>query len=344
MELKTKITKLHYDKKAKGLFLDLLEFLSIFYGFASKVRNTMYDKGILKAVKINAKVISVGNITTGGIGKTPVVAKLAQYYSNKDKHVAIITRGYGGKLSNKKVNLISDGVNIYYDAQDAGDEAYWHSVNNPQCCVLTCKDRVKAAKYAVDKLGCEIIILDDGFQHRHIHRDIDIVLIDSQLCLGNEKLLPAGPLREGREAFDRIDRLVIVNKGGDENRAEKYARIMGKKLNCPTVVCNTTPNYVYNIVSGEKLASGEPITAICAIGQPEQFFKFLEPNYEVVKKIAFDDHYLYAKEDVDKIKGTIVTTEKDAVKLKAFNRKDIYAMKLKVDLDVKKLLGEDEKH
>ena len=128
MELKTKITKLHYDKKAKGLFLDLLEFLSIFYGFASKVRNTMYDKGILKAVKINAKVISVGNITTGGVGKTPVVAKLAQYYSNKDKHVAIITRGYGGKLSNKKVNLISDGVNIYYDAQDAGDEAYWHSM------------------------------------------------------------------------------------------------------------------------------------------------------------------------------------------------------------------------
>lgn len=339
MELKTKITKLHYDKKAKGLFLDLLEFLSIFYGFVSRFRNILYDKGILKSVKINAKVISVGNLTTGGVGKTPVVAKIAQYFCNKDKHVAIITRGYGGKLSNKKVNLISDGVNIYYTAQESGDEAYWHSVNNPQCCVLTCKDRVKAAKYAVDKLGCEIIILDDGFQHRHISRDIDIVLIDSQLGLGNEKLLPAGPLREGKEAFNRIDKLVIVNKGGDEKRAEKYSRVMGKALHCQSIVCNTTPNYVYNIVSGEKLASGEPVTAICAIGQPEQFFNFLEPNYEVVNKISFDDHYMYTKSDIDKIRGTIVTTEKDAVKLKCFNRKDIYAMKLKIDLDIDKLLS-----
>ena len=107
MNLKTKISKLHYDKNAKGLFVDLLEFLSIFYGFVSKIRNIMYDKNILKSEKINAKVISVGNVTTGGVGKTPVVAKLAQYYINQDKKVAVISRGYGGKLSNKNINLIS---------------------------------------------------------------------------------------------------------------------------------------------------------------------------------------------------------------------------------------------
>ncbi|MCR5265285.1 MAG: tetraacyldisaccharide 4'-kinase [Cyanobacteria bacterium RUI128] len=341
MDLKTKITKLHYDKNAKGLFVDMLDFFSIFYGAVSGIRNKLYDKGILKQVKINAKVISVGNVTTGGVGKTPLVAKLAQYYIDKDEKVAVISRGYGGKLSNKKVNLISDGVNVYHDATEAGDEAYWHAINNPMSCVLTCKDRVKAAKYAVDTLGCSVIILDDGFQHRHIARDMDIVLVDSELCFGNEKLLPAGPLREGKEAFNRIDRLVIVNKSDNKERAEKYAKIMGKKLKCPAVVCNSQCDYIYNIVSGERLASGEAITALCAIGQPEQFFRFLNDKYEVINKVTYDDHHLYTNSELSKIKGTIVTTEKDAVKLAKFNRKDIYALKLKIDLDIDSLVGEE---
>ncbi len=339
MDLKTKITKLHYDKSAKGLFVDMLEFFSLFYGVVSSFRNKLYDKGILKQIKIGAKVISVGNVTTGGVGKTPLVASLAQYYINNDEKVAVITRGYGGRLSNKKVNLISDGVNVYYEAEDSGDEAYWHAVNNPMCCVLTCKDRVKAAKYAVDTLGCTVIILDDGFQHRHIARDIDIVLVDSELGFGNEKLLPAGPLREGKEAFERIDRLVIVNKNGNPERAEKYAKILNKKLSCPAEVCNYEPDYIYNISSGERLASGEAVTALCAIGQPQQFYRFLEDKFEVIQKISYDDHHLYKKSEIDSIKGTIVTTEKDAVKLQNFGRKDIYAMKLKINIDIESLIS-----
>ena len=339
MDLKTKITKLHYDKSAKGLFVDMLEFFSLFYGVVSSFRNKLYDKGILKQIKIGAKVISVGNVTTGGVGKTPLVASLAQYYINNDEKVAVITRGYGGRLSNKKVNLISDGVNVYYEAEDSGDEAYWHAVNNPMCCVLTCKDRVKAAKYAVDTLGCTVIILDDGFQHRHIARDIDIVLVDSELGFGNEKLLPAGPLREGKEAFERIDRLVIVNKNGNSERAEKYAKILNKKLSCPAEVCNYEPDYIYNISSGERLASGEAVTALCAIGQPQQFYRFLEDKFEVIQKISYDDHHLYKKSEIDSIKGTIVTTEKDAVKLQNFGRKDIYAMKLKINIDIESFIS-----
>ena len=339
MDFKTKITKIHYDKKAKGLFIDMLEFFSIFYGIVSNLRNKLYDIGILKQVKINAKVISVGNITTGGVGKTPIVSAITQYYINKDEKVAVITRGYGGKLSNKKVNLISDGVNIYYTAEDSGDEAYWHAINNPMSCVLTCKNRVKAAKYASENLGCSVIILDDGFQHRHIARDLDIVLVDSELGFGNEKLLPAGPLREGKEAFKRADKLVVVNKGSDRERAEKYSKILNKKLNLPSTVCNIEPDFIYNISSGERLASGEAVTAICAIGQPEQFFKFLENKFEIIQKKTFEDHHLYKKSEIDCIKGIIVTTEKDAVKLGNFNRKDIYAMKLKIDIDVSELIN-----
>lgn len=339
MSFKSNMTKLHYTKSAKGLFVDLLDFLAIFYGAVTRLRNKLYDRGFLKQIKINAKVISVGNITTGGVGKTPLVAKIAQYYLDKDEKVAVITRGYGGKLSNKNVNLISDGVNVYYNADDSGDEAYWHSVNNPMCCVLTCKDRVKAAQYAVKELGCSVIILDDGFQHRHIARDLDIVLVDNELKFGNEKILPAGPLREGREAFNRIDRLVVVNKGGDINKAEKYANILAKKTGTTALVCNYQPDFIYNILSGEKLATGEAVTALCAIGQPEQFFNFLKDNYEVIKEITYNDHHLYTKSDIEKIKGTIITTEKDAVKLTKFNRKNIYAMKLKIDIDIEQLIS-----
>lgn len=340
MNIKTRITKIHYDKNAKSIFVDMLEFFSVFYGAVSKFRNILYDKNILKSIKIDAKVISVGNITTGGVGKTPVVSKLAQYYSENDEKVAIISRGYGGKLSNKKVNLISDGVNVYYDAKQAGDEAYWHAINTPMCAVLTCKDRVKASQYAVDKIGCTVIILDDGFQHRHIHRDMNIVLVDAEKGFGNEKLLPAGPLREGKEAFDRIDKILVVNKGDDVKRAERYAKILEKKLGHKAFVCQTSPDYIYNIVSEEKLASGEPINAVCAIGQPESFFKFLEPNFEIINKVVFDDHHVYKKEEIEKIKGIIVTTEKDAVKMSGLKRKDIYAMKLKTDLNVKELLAD----
>lgn len=340
MNLKSKISKLHYDKNAKGLFVDLLEFLSVFYGAVSSFRNSLYDKNILKSVKIDAKVISVGNITTGGVGKTPVVSKLAQYYADKDEKVAIISRGYGGTLSNKKVNLISDGINIYYDAKQAGDEAYWHAINTPMCSVITCKDRVKAAKYAVETLECTVLILDDGFQHRRIDRDLNLVLVDAERGFGNEKLLPAGPLREGKEAFNRIDKILVVNKGEDTKRAERYAKILEKKLGHKAYTCQILPDCIYNVVSEEKLASGEPINAVCAIGQPESFFKFLEPNFEIVNKVVFDDHHIYKKEELENIKGIIVTTEKDVVKMSNLKRKDIYAMKLKTDLDIDNLLAD----
>lgn len=335
MNLKTEISKIHYDKNAKGLIVKILEFASIFYGLGSGLKNKLYDKNIIKPKKVNAFVISVGNVTTGGVGKTPVVSEIAKFLINKGEKVGIISRGYGGKLSNKNINIISDGERIYYNANLAGDEPYWLAQNTKGAIVITCKNRYKAAEYAINKFGVTKIILDDGFQHRKLHRDLDIVLMDSKMGFGNEKLLPAGPLREGTEAFSRIDELIIVSKDTDHSRAEKLSKIMGKKLKVQTQVCYTEPDIVYNIKTGEILPKGTTITAICAIGQPTQFYNFLN-DYKINNTKDFDDHHLYAEEEIPQ--GTIVTTEKDAVKMANFKRNDIYALKLKTVINVEELL------
>lgn len=335
MNLKTEITKIHYNKDARGSFVKLLEFASLFYAFGSGLKNTLYDRGILKPKKVNAYVISVGNITTGGVGKTPVVAEIAKYLTSLGKKTAIVSRGYGGKLSNKQVNLISDGDKIYYNANMAGDEPFWLAENTKSTVVVTSKNRFEAAKYVIEKFGVTHIILDDGFQHRKLHRDLDIVLSDSEKGFGNEKLLPAGPLREGTEAFKRIDKMVIVSKNTDHTRAEKIAKITQKRMKIPTFLCKTEPDYVYNIKTGKPLAAGEEITAMCAIGQPEQFFGFLK-DYKIKERLTFDDHHIYSEEEIPS--GIIVTTEKDAVKLQKFDRNDIFALKLKIELDVKSLI------
>lgn len=336
MNFKTEITKIHYDKNAKGLLVKLLEFCSLFYGIGSGLKNKLYDNGILKPQKVDAFVISVGNITTGGVGKTPVVSEIAKHLISNGEKVAIVSRGYGGKLSNKNINIISDGKNIFYNAKMAGDEPFWLAQNTSGAIVITTKNRYNGAKLAVEKFGATKIILDDGFQHRKLHRDIDIVLMDSKMGFGNEKLLPAGPLREGMEAFSRIDKLVVVNKDIEHSRAEKLAKIMAKKMKVQTEVCKTEPDYVYNIKTGEKLPDNTEISAVCAIGQPKQFYQFLN-NYKIKQTIDFDDHHIYSENELPA--GIVVTTEKDAVKMKDFTRNDIFALKLKTNIDVKSLLN-----
>lgn len=376
MGLKTQISRIHYDKNSKGFVFNVLKFCSLFYGVGSSLKNKLYDKNIIKPKKVDAYVISVGNLTTGGVGKTPVVAEIANYLIQNGEKVAIVSRGYGSELSKKVrvqtccapivpisngINLISDGENIFFDAKMAGDEPRWLA-ENTKAVVITSKNRYEGAQFAIERFGATKIILDDGFQHRKLHRDLDIVLIDSEKGFGNENLLPAGPLREGLEAFNRIDKLVVVSKNFDHTRAEKYAKIMGKKLKKNTVVCYTEPDYAYNIFNPEEklvlhvgrafqpdsinAEVSEKVLAFSAIGQPQQFYQFLK-DFNVVKTIDFDDHHNYTQKDIDRLQQTcvdldvksLITTEKDSAKLVnlSFYLK-LYALKLKTRLDVEKVL------
>ena len=346
MAFKTTISKIHYNKEARGPIFGLLKFCSLFYALGSGFKNHLYDTGKLKPKKVDAYVISVGNLTTGGVGKTPVVAEIAKYLKEKGEKVAIISRGYGAKLSNKRVNVISDGETIFLKSSLAGDEPHWLA-KNTGVYVLTCKDRYKAAKYAIEKFGATKIILDDGFQHRKLHRDLNIVLVDSEMGFGNENLLPAGPLREGLEAFERIDKLVVVSKNTDRLRAKRTARILGRKLKKDAIVCFTEPDFAYNIFTPEdKLQAGEKVLAFSAIGQPQQFYNFLK-DYNLVKTVDFDDHHNYTQADINKLQQLctnsdvqkLVTTEKDGGKCKALSfYLSLYALKLKTEIDVEKLL------
>lgn len=338
MNIKTKITKLHYAQNPESILFLTLKIFSYFYEIGSDFKNFLYDKNLIKSKKTDAYVISVGNLTTGGVGKTPVVSEIAKYLVNNNEKVAIISRGYGGKLDNSKVNIISDGINLYYKADMAGDEPYWLAVNLNMCAVLTCSDRYKAAKYAVEQMGIKYIILDDGFQHRKFYRDIDIILIDSVKQFGNENLLPAGPLRENLNGFKRADKIVIVSKDIEHSNAEKLSYLLKEKYQKESFVCKIEPDYIYNIITGEHLEKNTDIIALSAIGQPEQFYNFLKKDFEIKEYYTFDDHYKYSINDIPKTEYPIVTTEKDAVKLAPFGNPNIYALKLKTILEIDKLI------
>lgn len=338
---KTEITKFHYNRENNipDIIKPLLKFASIFYDAATIVRNFLYDKYILPVNCVFAKVISVGNLTTGGVGKTPVVAGTANFYAeDPEEKVCIISRGYGGKLDNKNVNIIKIDGDIKCDAYYAGDEPFWLAQNTlPSVMVLTCSDRSKAADFAVNKFQVTKIILDDAFQHRRINRDADIVLIDSEMKFGNETVLPYGPLRENLAGLQRADIIYVVSKNVEHKKAEQYARILAKKLQKDVRVCRVEPDVIYNIKTNEILDKSEPVTALCAIGQPEQFFAFLK-DYNVVSRAVYEDHYNYTKEDLAQFKGKIVTTEKDAVKIQRYGFNNVYALKLKTEFDMHGLL------
>ena len=191
--MKVFLTKFHYKNNlsifTKVLYLPLYIVLAIptlFYWSITKLRNYLYKKNKLKVYKPHTYTISVGNLTTGGTGKTPITAEIANYFAKKGDYPAILSRGYGGNIQNKNVNIVSDGQKIYYTAQDAGDEPVWLANHCPKVAVLTCASRVKAAKFAKNELHCTKLILDDGFQHQKLSRDLNILVIDSEKQFSKE--------------------------------------------------------------------------------------------------------------------------------------------------------------
>lgn len=317
--IKLYFQKIHYNKTKPSRILNgILGFAEFLYGLIINFKNTLYEFKILTEKKVNANVICIGNLTTGGVGKTPIVMMLANQYSN----CCVISRGYGAKISNKTPVVIKDSNKIYFkDGFECGDEVFQLAKNTPKnTVIIICSDRYKAAEYAVEKYGVKTIIMDDGFSNRKLKKDKTVILIDSKMRFGNGHLLPMGPLREPQKEIKRADEIILVNKmDSDIKSAISWIKLFNK----PAKLCTMAPKRIYNIQTNAEIKSSGCAIAFCAIGQSEQFFDFAKQFYTLKEQISFEDHYKYDKNDINHLIelakkhniNTFITTQKDEAKI-----------------------------
>ena len=244
----------------------LLFLLSKVFLVIVKLRRFLYDVRIMRDYTIGVQVIAIGNLTVGGTGKTPVVEKFARELKNQGRTVAILSRGYRSKpppLSKRLLDrlllrrdrtpprVVSDGKSLLLDSETAGDEPYMLASNLKDVVVLVDKDRVKAGRYAIEKFGCDTLLLDDGFQYWKLAgRRRDIVLIDCQAPFGNEHLLPRGTLREPPTHLGRASTIFITKSDGDTARLR--ARIAKHNDSASIIECIHHPLYFEDVFTGEQ--------------------------------------------------------------------------------------------
>ncbi|QQS36397.1 MAG: tetraacyldisaccharide 4'-kinase [Ignavibacteriales bacterium] len=336
--------------------MDLLKFILLpfvpVYSFVMYVRNLFFDKGIFKSTKVNAKVISVGNITVGGSGKTPTVIYLSNLLKNESLNVGVLSRGYGRKSSGYL--LVSDGKSTLTEVSKCGDEIYQTAI---ECKVpaAVSENRVKGSEKFIRDTNVKVIILDDAYQHRWIYRDINVLICEQRFLTEPEyfrrKLLPAGSMRESFKAISRAD-LVIINRKFSEQKeipSELKKYFEGKKI-------FTAKYKAVSFVDVKKKTSydlqdfeGQKSLVVSGVANPFSFLNALkQTRVETVNKIIFRDHKNYTLKEVQRIRKefyatnshSVVTTEKDAVKLSMFSKElddiDIFYLKIEIVPDDEK--------
>jgi tetraacyldisaccharide 4'-kinase len=301
------------------------------YGWAVGFRNRFYDAGWLCSHQAPVPVVSVGNLTLGGTGKTPCVEYIARFYHGLGVRVAILSRGYGSRW----------GPN---------DEAQVLQENLPEVPHLQGADRFRLAASAVEELGSELLILDDGFQHRRLRRDLDLVLVDATAPWGCGHLFPRGPLREPPSSLRRAHLIVLTrcDQVGREERAALRKRLNQVALDIPQVETRHRPAEWVNSDGNElPLASlaGRPVAAFCGIGNPEAFRRTLAHlGAEVRAFRAFPDHHDYSAADVEDLRNWVrqqptecllATTQKDLVKipLAHLGERELWALKIELQVE-----------
>jgi tetraacyldisaccharide 4'-kinase len=319
--------------------------LGSLYGAAMQARRALYRAGRLRVFELGVPVISVGNLTTGGTGKTPLVQWIASELARAGRRVCILTRGYG-RQSGTRV-IVSDGSEILSDANLAGDEPLLLAEQLQGSAAVICDaDRVSAARWAIENLHSEVFLLDDGFQHLRVARNLNILTVDATNPWGNGKVLPAGILREPLAEIDRADCVVITRADSVTSTVELRRELSAHHPGCPIfsarmVQADLRPG------SGSRLTLQEsrkaPAAAFCAIGNPESFFSLLRrAGYQLVHTRAFRDHQYYSQRDIEEITREavaggaqfLITTAKDEVKLRAL-RFDLpfYALDIAIEID-----------
>jgi len=307
------------------------------YGAMTRARNSFYEKSVFKSYSLGVLTVSVGNITVGGTGKTPLVAVIAEVLAKKGEKVCILTRGYGRENPKKRV-LVSDSEKILTDARQAGDEPFELARKlTGEAVVVADANRVSAGSWALEKFGITAFILDDAFQHRKVRRDLDVVCIDATNPFGNGRTLPSGILREPLENLKRADAIVITRANLTKDVSNLKSQISKYNRTCPIFVAENKISGLIRLeefpANAQKLLSptdyrrltADNSLAFCALGNPNSFFEQLrQEKFELVSTQKFPDHHSYTQKDIEKLVAqadesgakVLLTTAKDAVKLK----------------------------
>jgi tetraacyldisaccharide 4'-kinase len=326
-----------------------------------KARRFLYNVRILRDSTLGVQVIAIGNLTVGGTGKTPVVEKFARELRDQGRNIAILSRGYRSRarpfhewLVNKVLfrddttppRVVSDGKSLLLDSEMAGDEPYMLASNLKDVVVLVDKDRVKSGRYAIEKFGCDTLLLDDGFQYWKLRgRRQDVVLVDRQQPFGNERLLPRGTLREPPSHLARANYIFITKSDG--NTDELRRRIERYNPTASIIECIHQPLYLEDVFTGQRsgldILQGRRVASFSGIAQPESFEQSLvKLGAELVYTKRFADHHRFTQQEVlnainrskKRQAQLIITTQKDAVRFPKIDRRDLSIYFMRVEIKI----------
>jgi len=303
------------------------------YSLVMVLRAYLYRENILlKSQRLSVPVFSVGNLTLGGTGKTPMVRYVTRLSLDRGLRPAIVSRGYGGKAAGK-VNIVSDGAKMLLSPDMAGDEPFMLAEALPGVPVLTGPERVRVARHAIREFGVNCIVMDDGFQHLAVRRDLDLVLFSARTLLGNGRVFPGGPLREPVSALGRAHGFVITGvDSGNRTKVEDFQRWLqgafpGKPVFAgeylPTGIWHSRQDKTCTLAEARKMM----VFAFAGIANPDSFRQTLrQEGFSLAGFKEFKDHYAYTAQDVAALVATalaqgaqaLIATEKDFVKLRPF--------------------------
>lgn len=315
------------------------------YSLATRLRVAAYRRRLFSVSRLDATVISVGNITTGGTGKTPLVEWGCRVLAEEGKRVCVLTRGYRRRDPNKQV-VVSDGNRILTGVSAAGDEPLLLARNLLGIAAVVCNsDRNEAGRWAIKNLQSDVFVLDDGFQHLQLARDLNVVTIDATNPWGGG-MLPYGHLREPLSGLARAD-CVVLTRTDEQTELDPIVATLRKFVRQTPIFRSRMRTTGLRRLGGETLdqvsSIKQPVAAFCGVGNPASFFKLLRrEGFELALERAFPDHYNYKQADVDqfvaeaKRKGAtnILTTSKDAVKLSSLQFEiPCYVLEIRISIE-----------
>lgn len=307
------------EPPARRILLSPLVAAEWAYRAGARAHRALYDWGLRRRVRVPLRVISVGNLAVGGSGKSPLVAWLARELRSRGEKVAILSRGVGGQRQ-RKINVVSDGVRVLRSPAEAGDEPVLAARSARGVPVLAGRNRAALALHARALFGVEIVLLDDGFQHHRLARDLDLVCVDAKLGLGNRHVLPRGPLRESPAALRRADAVLWTR--AEPGWTPKGTLLAGSSR--PEFVVPIVPVAVRDLATGRTdpltVLEGARVGLLAAVARPDRLEHDLTGlGASVAARHLFRDHHLYRERDLKALDPTLlwITTSKDAVKIPA---------------------------